>query len=141
MIKLFLDDYRSPEDCLKYCYKWYGTNQLVYNEQDWAVVKNYPEFVNYIQQYGIPDLISFDHDLADEHYHQNMQEGKLNYYTQDFLTNDCSKTGYHCAKWLTEYCMDKNLDLPQFMVHSMNPVGRENIITLLENFKTQWKRK
>jgi hypothetical protein len=45
------------------------------------------------------------------------------------------KTGYHCAKWLVEYCLDKNLKLPDFQVHSMNPVGKANIQSYLDNFR------
>lgn len=137
MKKLFLDDYRNPDDCLKYCYVWYGADQLVYNDQDWYIVRNYNQFIKYIQDNGLPDLISFDHDLADAHYHESMYQGGKVY--MKYLETTSEKTGYHCADWLVEYCMDNNLELPAFMVHSMNPVGRENIITLLENFKKQWK--
>ena len=45
------------------------------------------------------------------------------------------KTGYDCAKWLVDYCMDNGLKLPEFEVHSMNPAGGENIRMYLENFK------
>lgn len=126
MKRLFLDDYRQPIDCFVY------TKDKIYYE-DWVVVKNYPEFVKYISENGIPDIISFDHDLADGHYHQNLQEGKLNYYTEDFI-DDYNKTGYHCAKWLIDYCLDNNLILSQYLVHSMNPVGKENIDGLLKSF-------
>lgn len=68
-------------------------------------------------------MISFDHDLADEHY------WKQN--TGEFV----EKTGYDCVKWLIEYCMDNDVDLPKFYCHSMNPVGKENIERLLKNFK------
>ena len=33
----------------------------------WVVVKNYDEFTEYIEKNGIPDYISFEHDLAPEH--------------------------------------------------------------------------
>jgi hypothetical protein len=45
------------------------------------------------------------------------------------------KTGYDSVKWLTDFCMDNNLELPRFLVHSQNPVGKENIEKFLENFK------
>jgi hypothetical protein len=131
---LFLDDYRRPDDCLKYMHMRIGAENLIYDSPNWFTVKHYPAFVQYIEKNGLPDLISFDHDLADGHYHQNMQEGNINYQTEDFA-NDMHKTGYHCALWLTNYCMDKQLPLPKFLVHSMNPVGTENIKALLENFK------
>ena len=65
-------------------------------------------------------MISFDHDLAD-----------LQQYSQESV----EKTGYDCAKWLIEYCLDHSLNIPKFYCHSMNPVGKENIESLLKNFK------
>ncbi|MBV8326353.1 MAG: hypothetical protein JO178_08590 [Chryseobacterium sp.] len=91
--------------------------------KDWHIVRNYEEFVNRILEKGLPEIISFDHDLGDEHELKNNARKWL------------EKTGYDCAKWLTEYCMDHYLDLPMFYCHSMNPVGKENIISLLKNFK------
>jgi hypothetical protein len=45
------------------------------------------------------------------------------------------KTGYHCAKWLLEYCMDNSLDIPKVVfIHSMNPIGGENIKSLFSSF-------
>lgn len=140
-MKLFLDDYRSPDDCLKYMYKRVGANNLIYNDQDWIVVRNYPEFVELIERTKLEDieLISFDHDLADEHYHKNMQEGKINYSGESF-NKDYNKTGYHCAKWLINYCLKNKLPLPQTVVHSMNPVGTENIERLIANSRKFLKR-
>ena len=60
-------------------------------------------------------LISFDHDLGEEF------------------------SGYDCAKYLVDYCLDRQLPLPDFAVHSQNPVGKENIERLLNNFKEQQK--
>lgn len=62
MKKLYLDDYRYPKLSFDY------TNNSIYNDKDWDIVTNYDEFVNYIQKNGLPNLISFDHDLAGEHY-------------------------------------------------------------------------
>jgi hypothetical protein len=79
--------------------------------------------VNRILEKGFPEIISFDHDLSDRHY--------IDPYFQEYV----EKTGYDCAKWLVEHCMDNNLDLPKFYCHSMNPVGKNNIESLLNNFK------
>ena len=121
---LWLDDIRDPMT------------------QDWLVfspierpfktvwVKSYNEFTDWITDNGLPDGICFDHDLADEHYaprehwdtdwddHQNFKE----------------KTGMDCAKWLVDYCMDNNLNLPLYNIQSANPVGKENINQYLQNF-------
>lgn len=83
----------------------------------WTVVKSYDEFCFCIETHGLPKMISFDHDLADVHYNG------------DYSTE---KTGYDCAKWLVEYCVDNNLKLPEFECHSMNPVGKRNILSTLE---------
>lgn len=71
----------------------------------------YEEFVKFILDNGLPDFISYDHDLGE------------------------GKTGYDCAKWLVDYCLENNLSLPEYAVHSQNPVGKENILTLLSNFE------
>lgn len=135
-MKIFLDDYRNPHDCLKYMHMRIGARNLIYQEGDWLIVKNYPHFIAAIAKYGLPELVSFDHDLADGHYHENMQSGVLNYQGESF-GDDYNKTGYHCAEWLINYCMDNNKPLPDFIVHSMNPVGTENIQSLLDNFKSR----
>jgi hypothetical protein len=118
---LFVDDIRYPIDV--YCY----TKQDFYLRKDWHIVRNYEQFINWIIEYGLPEMISFDHDLADEYYWNND--------TKRFV----EKTGYDCAKWLINYCMDGYLNLPEFYCHSMNPVGKENIESLLKNFKNYLK--
>ena len=119
---LYLDDFRDPIDSSYY------RNEPVYANLDWIVVRNYNEFTKKIEELGIPDVISFDHDLADVHYEK-----------QDFDYNDETqeKTGYHCAKWLIYYCIDNKKDLPaMILVHSMNPAGTQNIWSL---FNSYWK--
>lgn len=114
---LFLDDIRYPIEAYHY------TKQDVFLKKDWHIVRNYEQFVNRILEKGLPEMISFDHDLADVHY--------LKPDSPEFI----EKTGYDCAKWLVEYCMDNYLDLPKSYCHSMNPVGKKNIESLLKNFK------
>lgn len=83
---------------------------------------------------GLPDFISFDHDLADEHYEDILDFGIANYesYTE--------KTGYECAKWLVDYCIDHKIPLPEYAVHSDNPVGSANIISYLKSAE-KWTKK
>ena len=74
-----------------------------------------------VEQYGLPVFISFDHDLADVHY----------------IISDGEKTGFTFAKWLCDYIMDNELELPAgfgYHVHSMNIIGAENIRKYMENF-------
>lgn len=124
MKRLFLDDVRIPVDCVLYM-----RDGRIYLEE-WDIVRNYDDFVNYIKDNGIPDIISFDHDLADEHYSPVMNdEDKYNQLYVHFK----EKTGNDCAKWLCEYCVKNGLPLPEYRVHSMNPVGRDNIISTLKS--------
>jgi len=130
-MKVFLDDVREPRDCLGYMYKRIGALNPIYLEQ-WEIVRNYSEFVDCIEQnIGKITHVSFDHDLADGHYHKNMQEGVLNYNSFDFEPDE-NKTGFHAAKYLKELYEKKNIELPVMFVHSMNPVGTENIINIFK---------
>jgi len=131
MKKLFLDDMRQVKDA---CY--YMPNAKLYWEEGWDTVRNFGEFVDYITKNGLPDIISFDHDLADFHYefkpedYDNMSEDEMN-----MKFGSMEKTGMDCAKWLVEYCLDKGVRIPEYHVHSANPQGKENIIFYLENAK------
>jgi len=124
---LFLDDFRNPEDCANYM-----STPHIYRLLKWDVVRSYDEFKDVIEQRGLPEIISFDHDLADEHYDSDMYSGDDSYNKK--YEHFTEKTGYDCAKWLVEYCMDRDLDLPQYVVHSMNPAGGRNIWEYLESY-------
>ena len=50
---------------------------------DFDRVYDYEGFTEYILQKGLPDFISFDHDLGE------------------------GKSGYDCAKFLIDYCLEK----------------------------------
>ena len=41
------------------------------------------------------------------------------------------KTGYHAAKWLKSYLKRKGLKMPEIHCHSQNPIGKNNILKLL----------
>jgi hypothetical protein len=79
--------------------------------------------------YGMPDVISFDHDLG---YISPDGETMLGLNGEAIdPAKWTEKNGYDCAKWLLE-----NHGIPkQWNVHSMNPVGSENIRKLLANFR------
>lgn len=98
---LYLDDVRTP------------TSAGV------ALVRNYAEFVEYLEEKGIPDLISFDHDLAMEHYPVGLNKAgqKVPYSTYR------EETGLHCARFIIE----NKLPLRQWAVHSLNVQGKMNI--------------
>lgn len=122
---LFLDDVRMPYEVGNYIYP--VRLRPMYRQKSWKIVRDYEEFVEYIEKNGLPDVVSFDHDLADIHYDPLT-------WTEGFEYEE--KTGYDCAKWLVDYCQNHNLKLPEFYCHSMNPVGKDKILKLLNSFKT-----
>jgi hypothetical protein len=107
MKKLYLDDIRVPKT------------------DGWDIVRTYEDFVEWITKNGIPDEVSFDHDLAEINYDPST-------FTETFKYHE--KTVYDAAKWLCEYCWTNGLPIPKYNVHSANPVGRDNILQLLKNF-------
>lgn len=133
MIKLFLDDVRIPSDCVFYMHTRIGSENSVYLEQDWIVVRSFNEFVHYIAQNGVPDLISFDHDLATEHYEHTIEsvESWEEYHQYSYREH----TGYDALTWLINYCEKyNNFKYPKMIVHSMNPVGTEKMLKQINGF-------
>jgi len=99
--KMFLDDLREVE---KY-----------YPDEPFVVCRTYREAVDYVQKHGLPNFVSFDHDLGD-------------------TENENEETGYTFCKFLVEYMMDNQIAKPfAYNVHSANPVGAKNITSYLEN--------
>jgi len=127
MTILWLDDVRNP-----FTLPFSKTIEALREDDLTGKRMSYDEFTDHIDEHGLPDLISFDHDLADEHYHSDMYKGdKYNKHYDSFK----EKTGYSCAKWLVDYCIDNKKPLPLWSVHSQNPIGKKNIESLLSNFK------
>ena len=127
---LFLDDIRIPVDAFEY------TNEPMFVHKKWDIVRTYEEFVEWITINGMPDFISFDHDLADSHY------------TPEYLWRNFKKslewqmrqvhiepTGLDCADWLVLYCRKNGRKLPKYDCHSANPVGKALILGLLNFYK------
>jgi hypothetical protein len=119
---LFLDDERDPKDVT-----W-----IKLPLGPWVIVRSFESFVAYIEKYGVPAIISFDHDLADEHYKRYRVAMAKGFFDYDNLRE---KTGYDAAKWLVEYCREKGEIFPETYIHTMNPVGGQNIRSLIDNFK------
>jgi hypothetical protein len=121
---VFLDDYRNPSDVT-----WVTLPSV-----NWMIIRSYDAFVDIITKKGrLPEFVAYDHDLADSHYnvfHSIDENGRL---TIDYDKFN-EKTGYDCAKWLVDYCMEKGIKHPPYTVHSMNPVGAKNIISYVESY-------
>lgn len=100
-MKLYLDDLRElPND-------------------SYDLARSYDQAVEYIKNNGIPDFISFDHDLGVD------------------SDNNLLPTGYDFTKWLVEMDMNGTYTFPidfSFFVHSANPVGKANIESYLNNY-------
>ncbi len=135
MRKLFLDDIRIPKDAIGLVPS--NFNQF-YFENNWNIVRNYTQFCRWIEENGIPDFISFDHDLADDHYNDLFSDENWKKNDSDIILKYDEykeKTGYECAKWLVDYCLENGTKLPDYQVHSANPVGKKNIESYLLNAK------
>lgn len=94
--KIFLDDLRYPEKL-----------------EDWHIARSSEEGIRIIEELGLPNFISFDHDLGGD--------------------DDAIKF----IKKMIAFMFNYNMKLPKgfdYQVHSMNPVGRENIHGLMRNF-------
>ena len=119
MYNLFLDDNRIPTHVT-----WVDFPR----DQHYSVVRNYQEFVDLITLRGLPKFVCYDHDLSDCHYGHGLSGDDIPY---DSYTE---KTGYDCAKWIVDYCMNKGIKHPSYVVHSMNPVGKLNIESYIESY-------
>lgn len=75
----------------------------------WIHVKNYQEFVDYISNFELPYIISFDNDLGEE------------------------KEGIDCATYLCEWCIIKKLPIPLYIVHSQNSIVNKRIYDKLND--------
>lgn len=102
---LWLDDERDPADHL-----WHRYFPVSNPQVEW--LKTFDAFVKWVTANGLPDAICFDHDLGE-------QEG----------------SGFDAGKWLTGYCLEQNKPLPAWNIQSANPIGKENIISILRSFE------
>ena len=106
-ILIWLDDMRDPTDLRM---DWLAYSPIG-REVEVIWLKDYYQFRNWILKNGLPDGICFDHDLGED-----------------------TPSGYECAKWLVNYCLDNKLSPPVWSSQSANPVGKANINRLLRNF-------
>jgi hypothetical protein len=133
---LFLDDVRMPADCIHYM------RNTDYTNLSWTIVRSHDEFVKCVEdRYAneeFPQIVSFDHDLADEHYDPKMYHGVDSY--NEASTQFKEATGKHCADWLVQFCIDNEIDMPICLIHSMNPAGVERIKKSIEDYERYTSR-
>jgi hypothetical protein len=89
---LFLDDERHPVD------------------DRCVVARDYKEAVAFVEDYGTPSHVQFDHDLGD------------------------GPTGYDFAKWLVDRALDGGGFPDTYDVHSQNPIGKTNIMSIMDGY-------
>jgi len=77
-----------------------------------VIAKNASQFIRTILKKGVPEMISFDHDLGDFYFDNGEKR---------------ERSGTTCAEWICNYCKQNKKPLPKYSVHSDNNVGRENI--------------
>ena len=124
MVLLWLDDTR---DCFEDNGKWLVFSPIPLDELTEVIwVKSYNEFCEYLEEWGIPDACCFDHDLS----LVQVEKGIV----KEVLPEE-EKTGKDCADFLVNYCMSNGTPLPIWNCQSANIVGKENINSLLNNFK------
>jgi hypothetical protein len=91
-MRLFIDDIRDPEG-------------------DWIVVRSSSEAVKWVEENGMPESMSLDHDLGGE------------------------DTVMVFLKKLYEFAEKKGVGPPPYKVHSANPVGSKNIVSFMESWR------
>lgn len=112
MYNLFLDD-----QCSDYSLntgKPVRDAESIDPSRKYVLIDQYSKAIEYINQYGCPVFISFDHDLGEN-----------------------EPTGFDFAKELIERDLDNPGWIPtnfNFKVHSANPIGKLKIESLLNNY-------
>ena len=84
-----------------------------------VIVRSFEEAINFVKENGIPTYISFDHDLGCDE------------------IGNILKSGYDFAKWLVDMDIENIHKFPNnftFDIHSANPIGKNNIKSILNNY-------
>jgi hypothetical protein len=126
---LFLDDIKNPKDV------WKSTKCPDYAVYNWVVVRDFDAFIDVVSKNGLPTRVSFDHNLSIEH--DDFDAKGKNFPYEEFKT----ATGYDCAIWLIEYCLDNDLKFPIWLVHAKKGNGKKNIEDVIEGFENFQKKK
>lgn len=132
---LWLDDLRDPTDNM--WNNWIARQGVNPMDYDITWVRNYDDFVEWIEVNGLPDVVCFDHDLGQD---VAIERYKIMSKTQaKKLKKLETMSGYEAARWMVNYCMDNDLHLPEWYIQSVNPVGKENIRSYLQSFVNSYQ--
>lgn len=98
---LFIDDERFPVN------------------EDWVIVRTSEDAIDCVLEHGMPNFISFDHDLG----------------------GDDTSMNFLC--WMADALCDGVIQFPSdfdYAVHSQNPVGAKNIKGMMHNLLAHFKK-
>lgn len=129
-LKLFLDDIRMPEDAWIYPERVKMLEKSKTQSCAWTIVRNYEDFCEFIDKFGIPEMVSFDHDLCEEHIRYYFDFTSKNGYID--YSNIRTKTGKHCAEYFVEKWTEAGKPSTQVFVHSANRWGQVEIKKVLK---------
>lgn len=114
-IAVFLDDERTID---------FIGDKVKLNNYKWFIIRNYFDFIDFVDDnLESIALVSFDHDI------DSFDEGNIEW------------TGKDAALYLQRACQDRNINHPDFLVHSMNNIGRQNIISHIKNYISKWEKR
>jgi hypothetical protein len=125
-IGIFLDDTREIDQIPSWI-------------EEWKTVKNYKEFTDTIEKYWVvsgelPELISFDHDLALEH---TLDRANKSIDAPIFYSKFKEKTGKDCAEWLVAFADQHKLIIKRACTHDDNLLGSLRIEDIINTYKKQ----
>ena len=129
--RLFLDDTRFPHEVGDYIYPFELKSE--YRLKDWTIVRSFEQFIEVVLEKGVPSHVSFDHDLGEDIVSDLMSRGMSKRASKK--QKKYIKSGMDCAKWFCDYLIEKETGMPIWYVHSLNPVGSDNIKAYLESFE------
>jgi hypothetical protein len=123
--RLFLDDWRVPKDCAQYM--WQRRVDCRIFHEEWDIVRSHGQFIDWIEKNGIPSVVSFDYDLDD------VEELKEDLPIEEWfdLEENRAYNGADCLRYLIRKCRDDKRPLPQCIIHSANPDGRDEMKELV----------
>lgn len=136
-IHLFLDDVRHPNAATLW-----GENppcpllkKSGIASANWAIVRDYDQFVAFIEKNGIPDTVSFDNDLFDVCDYRINDDQLKKQFAMDGWQEFTIKTGAHCAEYLVKACKARGVPIPKYYIHTANSAARPIIQQILENYE------
>ncbi len=105
---LFIDDIRNPDwrECVL---------SGVDPDLEWVIVRNSLEAIDYVSKHGMPERMALDHDLG--------------------YVNDRFDTVPNFLKWLANEYWNGTDPVPDYTIHSANPIGVENMRSFMDSWK------